>query len=268
MRALSTTKAPHLVAAGPVDVQARSPGRRVAVGEVRTELAEVVPRRTEVVVDDVEDDADAPGVAGVDQALEPVGPAVGVVRRAQVDAVVAPARGRRGTRRPAAARPRRRRGRRGGRGGRWRPRRCPRARTCRRAARRGRRTAGRTRPRAVGPGEGAVVDHPGRPVRPRAAGTPIEDRAAAGRRRSRRRSRRRARGRRRRPTSARVGRTRAAPACHRRARPRPTARPEAPTPTRSRRVAPGGRPGRRRADRRHGPRLRPRHRRARPTPRR
>ena len=43
-------------------------------------------------------------MAGVDQPLEPVGAAVGVVGRVQVDAVVAPAAPRRGTRRPASAR--------------------------------------------------------------------------------------------------------------------------------------------------------------------
>jgi hypothetical protein len=44
-----------------------------------------------VVVDDVDEHAEAPGVARVDQGLQPVGPAVGVVRRPQVDPVVAPA---------------------------------------------------------------------------------------------------------------------------------------------------------------------------------
>jgi hypothetical protein len=44
-----------------------------------------------VVVDHVEQDPEAAGVAGVDQPAQAVGPAVGVVRRPQVHAVVAPA---------------------------------------------------------------------------------------------------------------------------------------------------------------------------------
>src|SRR3712207_8954783 len=43
----------------------RSPRRAVPVGEVGRELAEVVPRWTEMVVDDVEQHPEAPAVAGV-----------------------------------------------------------------------------------------------------------------------------------------------------------------------------------------------------------
>jgi hypothetical protein len=49
----------------------------VGLGEVRPELRQVVAGRPEVVVDDVHDDADALGVRGVDEALEPVGPPYG-----------------------------------------------------------------------------------------------------------------------------------------------------------------------------------------------
>ena len=46
----------------------------VPVGEVRTEPRQVVPRRAEVVVDDVEEDAQAPRVAGVDEPRSAAGP--------------------------------------------------------------------------------------------------------------------------------------------------------------------------------------------------
>ncbi len=69
-----------------------APERRVAVGEVRAERRQrLVARRADVVVDDVEDHAEAVGVRGVDEALEAERAAVGRLRGAEVDAVVAPA---------------------------------------------------------------------------------------------------------------------------------------------------------------------------------
>ncbi len=74
-----------------VDVHRVPPVGDVAVREVRPVPAQMVPGRTEVVVDDVDDHAEAPGVARVDERLEPVGPPVGVVGSEEVDAVVSPA---------------------------------------------------------------------------------------------------------------------------------------------------------------------------------
>ena len=54
------------------------------------ELAEVVPLGAEVVVDDVQEDRQALGVAGVHQPLQAVRPAVAVLRRVGEHAVVAP----------------------------------------------------------------------------------------------------------------------------------------------------------------------------------
>ena len=90
-QALSKTKSADLVGAGVVVVDRLAPGGVVPVGEVRAVGAEVVPVGPEVVVDHVENHADPGGVGGVDEALEPVGPAVGVVGGEQVDAVVPPA---------------------------------------------------------------------------------------------------------------------------------------------------------------------------------
>ncbi len=64
----------------------------VAVGEVvLRELAQVVAVRPEVVVDHVEDHAQADGVGAVDEAAKVVGRAIEPRGREQVDAVVAPA---------------------------------------------------------------------------------------------------------------------------------------------------------------------------------
>ena len=83
--------AADLVAVRPVEVQSVAPRGLVAIGEVRPELRQVVARRPEVVVDHVEDRAEPARVAGIDQTLEPVGTAVDVPGREQVDPVVAPA---------------------------------------------------------------------------------------------------------------------------------------------------------------------------------
>ena len=83
----------HLVAIGTVQVHRVSPGSAVAVGEVRAEPAQVIPLRAEVVVDHVQEHGEAPGVAGVHQAFEPVGTAVGLVGSEEVHPVVAPAAG-------------------------------------------------------------------------------------------------------------------------------------------------------------------------------
>jgi hypothetical protein len=75
-------------------VDGRAPGGlALGVEELRRVEAEVVPVRSEVVVDDVEQDHQAAGVGGVDEALEALGAAVGAVRAVGQHAVVAPAAG-------------------------------------------------------------------------------------------------------------------------------------------------------------------------------
>ena len=80
----------HALAVGPVEVDGVAPRRAVAIGEVRTELAEVVALRAEVVVDDVQEDAEAVGMGGVDQPAQAAGAAVGRLRCVEMDAVVPP----------------------------------------------------------------------------------------------------------------------------------------------------------------------------------
>ena len=63
----------------------------MGVGEVGSELGEVIPLGTEVVVDDVEDDTEAPGVRSVDETHESFGAAVGAVDGEEPHPVVPPA---------------------------------------------------------------------------------------------------------------------------------------------------------------------------------
>ena len=75
-----------------VEVDRLAPRRLVALGEERPEgLERLHAARADVVVDDVEDDAQARAVGGVDEARQAVRAAVGRVRGREVDAVVAPA---------------------------------------------------------------------------------------------------------------------------------------------------------------------------------
>ena len=74
-----------------VEVDRVAPLVLVAIGEIRgREIAKIVSCRPEMVVDDVEDDADAERVRAIHETPQIVGPAVQPRRRKQIDAVVAP----------------------------------------------------------------------------------------------------------------------------------------------------------------------------------
>ena len=78
------------VTAFAVEVHGRAPGRPVPVCEVRPELVQIISRRAQVVVDDVQDDPQVPAMAGVDEPLETVGPAIGTVGGPEVGTVITP----------------------------------------------------------------------------------------------------------------------------------------------------------------------------------
>jgi hypothetical protein len=78
------------VAAATVVVDRWSPRRAVGIGEVGTELGEVVSFRSEMVVDDVEHGSESAPVTSVDEPLKPRGAAVAGLRREERHAVVAP----------------------------------------------------------------------------------------------------------------------------------------------------------------------------------
>src|SRR5262245_47655890 len=74
-----------------VEVQGFAPVVAVAVAYVRRrECPQVVADRSEVVIDDIEDDADAGRVRGVDEPAEIVGLAVEMRGRVEIDAVITP----------------------------------------------------------------------------------------------------------------------------------------------------------------------------------
>src|SRR5262249_60079555 len=79
------------LAALAVKVDGGAPRTLMAIAEVsRAERREALAVRAEMVVDDVEDDAETVQVRGIDQPAEIVGRAVMMRRREQIDAVVAP----------------------------------------------------------------------------------------------------------------------------------------------------------------------------------
>ena len=74
-----------------VVVDCFTPRRVKALGEiVGRKVAQVVAVRSEVVVDDVQDDREAVLVRGVDEAFHGRGPAIDMGGREQIDAVIAP----------------------------------------------------------------------------------------------------------------------------------------------------------------------------------
>jgi len=81
---------PDLIRTRLVQVDRRPPGRHMRLGEIGPEVAEPVAD-ADVVVHHVEHDGQAARVTSVHEPLQPVGPAVRLVHRPQVDPVVAPA---------------------------------------------------------------------------------------------------------------------------------------------------------------------------------
>src|SRR5206468_177341 len=76
-----------------VEVDRFSPFVLVAIGEIcRRKLLEVVAVRTEVVVDNIEYDAEAQCMCAIDESAEVVGCAVEMSRRKQIDTVISPAK--------------------------------------------------------------------------------------------------------------------------------------------------------------------------------
>src|SRR6185437_14382170 len=81
----------NLVASALVEVHRRTPWRVKPLRQVRSELVGIVPHRTEVVVDDIENHREVLRMACVDKALESIRSAVWLERSEQEDTVIAPA---------------------------------------------------------------------------------------------------------------------------------------------------------------------------------
>ena len=83
-------ESPHIVAFFAVKVDGLTPGSAIAIGKVWAVSTKVVAFRAEMVVNHVERDGEAMLVGRVYQPLQGLWAAVGVLRREEIDAVVAP----------------------------------------------------------------------------------------------------------------------------------------------------------------------------------
>src|SRR4051812_41171468 len=84
-------KAPHLVAIRAIKVDRITPRRLMPLRKIRAEQRQIVAARTEVVVNDIQDDPQSTRVARVDQPLQALRSAIRLVRRIQGDSVITPA---------------------------------------------------------------------------------------------------------------------------------------------------------------------------------
>src|SRR5690348_5579821 len=90
MESIFEEEAADFFAVSAIEIDGLAPGRAVAIGEIRAKIIQVIAFGAEMIVDDVESHGHSQFVAGVDEALEPVPAAVGVLNRKWIDAVIAP----------------------------------------------------------------------------------------------------------------------------------------------------------------------------------
>src|SRR5258706_11580138 len=82
---------PHGTAFGPIKVDGTTPRSAVAVGKKLWRIRiKVISFRAKVVVDDIEQDHDAPTMGALNKLLEVLGTAVGAIGRKGIHTVVAP----------------------------------------------------------------------------------------------------------------------------------------------------------------------------------
>ena len=84
-------KAPDFVAISMIEVHRRAPRCFVGTREIWTKAREVIPLGPEMVVNDIEQDGEAFGMAGIHQPFQIVRRAVGPMRREEIDSIVSPA---------------------------------------------------------------------------------------------------------------------------------------------------------------------------------
>src|SRR5215469_589870 len=83
-------EAPHFIGERVIEVDRVSPRRLIAISMIGAVTLKEISARPKMVVNNVEYNAKARGVTRVNQALQAIRPAVGMMGRPQVDAVVAP----------------------------------------------------------------------------------------------------------------------------------------------------------------------------------
>src|SRR4051812_30394067 len=81
---------PHLVGLRAVEIDCRAPRRFVALGKIGAEVSKIISLGAEMVIDDVENDRETAPMTGVDEPLEALRPAVGILRGERLNAVIAP----------------------------------------------------------------------------------------------------------------------------------------------------------------------------------
>src|SRR5688500_17841232 len=83
-------KAPYVVAERSVEVNCVAPRRRIAVCKVRAKIAEIIPFRPKVVIDDIEDQRHAPPMAFVCQTPKSIRITIAVMYRERIHPIVSP----------------------------------------------------------------------------------------------------------------------------------------------------------------------------------
>ena len=81
---------PDLVAVWSVVVHCIAPGRPVAIREVGTEVGQIISFGTKMVVDDIQNDGEPCGVAGIDECLQSLRTTIGGMGRVEIRPVIAP----------------------------------------------------------------------------------------------------------------------------------------------------------------------------------
>src|SRR4030095_9906529 len=72
------------------EIERQAPGGSVAIGKIRCEVGKIISFRTEVIVNDVENDGQTLAVARIDEALEATRSAVGILHSEWINTVIAP----------------------------------------------------------------------------------------------------------------------------------------------------------------------------------
>src|SRR6478752_5236383 len=85
-----TKKPPHLPRARLLQIRGAPPRCLVSIREIWTELAGVIPARTKVVVDHIEQHGQAKPVRSIDEPLQSVRTAIGLVHSIKRNAVITP----------------------------------------------------------------------------------------------------------------------------------------------------------------------------------
>ena len=83
-------RSPDLVAVPVVEIDRIAPRRAIAICKVGAKVAKIIALRTQMIVNNIQNNAETKSVRRIDESLHPVGAAVRMMRRVEIDAVVSP----------------------------------------------------------------------------------------------------------------------------------------------------------------------------------